>query len=201
MSGPRVESHGGPAREPPLPIVTYFNRREPLSRASGCAIKAAMWRKSSRERPGWLFLLAMGVVVCVSSAQAEHRMIPIGDRRISVYCDGPAGRSPTVILIPAGGSTAKDWVQVQPALSDSLRVCSYDHAGHGESDKAPTPVQSVDEVVDDLHAWMQQDLARRSTHGEFRLAEKNGHFIQRDQPDMVIQAVRDVVRQVETMGR
>lgn len=28
--------------------------------------------------------------------------------------------------------------------------------------------------------------------GEFRLAEKGGHFIQRDQPELVIQAIRDV---------
>ena len=193
----------------------------------------------------------------------------------------------------------------------------YDHAGHGESDKAPVAVQSVDEVVDDLHGWLkvsgekapfilvshsisglyarrfvtrfpsevaglvfvdssheeqawrlhdldpqgsaldemtarlgyyvkpgerlewrtelplvvlgrgmptprrardgsnsqtnrmtedqfvawdrtwrelQQDVAKRSTHGEFRLAEKSGHFIQRDQPELVIQAIQDVSR-------
>jgi len=29
---------------------------------------------------------------------------------------------------------------------------------------------------------------------EFRLAEKSGHFIQRDQPELVIQAIRDVSR-------
>ena len=40
----------------------------------------------------------------------------------------------------------------------------------------------------------QQDLAKRSTHGEFRIAEKSGDFIQRDQPEIVIQAIRDVSR-------
>jgi pimeloyl-ACP methyl ester carboxylesterase len=245
-------------------------------------------------------------------------MISIGDRRISVYCDGDPARSPTVILIPAGGSIAKDWATVQPAVSGFSRVCSYDHASHGESDKAPVAVQSVDEVVDDLHAWLrasgekapfllvshsiaglyarrfvtrfpgevaglvfvdssqeqawrlqeldpqgpglddmtarlgyyvkpgerlewrtdlplivlgrgmpsprrardgsnsptnrmteeqfavwdriwrgfQEDLARRSTHGEFRLAEKSGHFIQRDQPELVIQAIRDMISRI-----
>jgi pimeloyl-ACP methyl ester carboxylesterase len=245
----------------------------------------------------------------------EQRMISVGDRRIAVYCDGTPGRSPTVILIPAGGSTAKDWAMVQPGVSGFSRVCSYDHASHGESDKAPGALQSVDEVVEDLHGWLkasrekapfilvshsisglyarrfvtrfpgevaglvfvdssheeqalrlheidpqgpglddvtarlgyyvkpgerlqwrtdlplivlgrgmpsprkardgsnsqtnrmteeqfaawdriwrafQEDLANRSTHGEFRLAEKSGHFIQRDQPELVIQAIRDV---------
>src|SRR5690348_8129910 len=97
------------------------------------------------------------IVILLTAATAvsgEHRMISIGDRRISVYCDGEAGRSPTVILIPAGGSTAKDWVMVQPVVAGFSRVCSYDHASHGDSDKAPVAIQSVDEVVDDLHGWL-----------------------------------------------
>jgi hypothetical protein len=38
----------------------------------------------------------------------------------------------------------------------------------------------------------QKDLAKRSTHGEFWLAEKSAHFIQSDQPELVIQAIHDV---------
>jgi pimeloyl-ACP methyl ester carboxylesterase len=262
-------------------------------------------------------VFAIAVVLATSAAVfGEHRMISIGDRRVSVYCDGDPTHSRTVILVPAGGSTAKDWAMVQPAVSGFSRVCSYDHASHGESDKAPVALQSVDEVVDDLHGWLkasdekspfilvshsiaglyarrfvtrfpgevaglvfvdssheeqawrlheldsqgpgldevtarlgyyvkpgerlqwrtdlplivlsrgmpsprkardgsnsptnrmteeqfaawdriwrgfQQDLAKRSTHGEFRLAEKSGHFIQRDQPELVIEAIRDII--------
>jgi pimeloyl-ACP methyl ester carboxylesterase len=39
---------------------------------------------------------------------------------------------------------------------------------------------------------LQEDLAKRSTHGEFRLAGQSGHFIQLDQPELVIQAIRDL---------
>jgi len=266
---------------------------------------------------GSLFLIGTSLLATSVSAFAEQKMISIGDRHLSVYCDGEAARSPTVVLIPAGGRTAKDWATIQPAVSSFTRVCSYDHANFGESDKAPVKLQSVDEVVDDLHGWLkasgekgpfilvghsnsgiyarrfvtrypgeatglvfvdsaheeqalrlreldpqgpglddvtarigfyikpgerlewrtelplivlsagkpkprkardgsesqtnrmteeqfaawdriwiefQQDLAKRSKHGEFRLAEKSGHFIQRDQPDLVIQAIRDVGR-------
>ena len=235
----------------------------------------------------------------------EHRMISVGDRRLSLDCDGEAG-SATVVLIAGGGRTAKDWAKIQPTVSNFARVCSYDRAGFGESDKAASKLQSVDEVVDDLHgllkasgekgpfivvthsiagiyarsfvtkvphevaglvfvdssheeqalrlheldpkgpgldeltaqlgffvkpgerlewrtelplivlgrakpfprtkqmteeqfaAWdriwreFQKDLAKRSTHGEFRLAGRSGHFIQLDQPELVIQAIRDV---------
>jgi pimeloyl-ACP methyl ester carboxylesterase len=255
-----------------------------------------------------------------TAAFGEHRMISVGDRRISVYCDGELGRSPTVILIPAGGSVAKDWAMVQPAVSGFSRVCSYDHASHGESDKAPVALQSVDQVVDDLHAWLkasgerapfilvshsisglyarrfvtrfpsdvvglvfvdssheeqawhlleldpqgpgldaltaqlgyyvkpgerlqwrtdlplivlgrgmpsprqardgsdsstnrmteeqfaawdriwrgfQEDLAKRSTRGQFRIAEKSGHFIQHDQPELVTKAIRDIISRTQ----
>lgn len=264
-----------------------------------------------------ILLIGIGLLFPTITASGEQNMISIGDRRLAVYCDGEPGHSPTVILIPAGGRTAKDWAKVQPAVSSFARVCSYDHANFGNSDKAPVELQSVDEMVDDLHAWLrasgekepfilaahsiagiyarrfvtkypgetaglvfvdssheeqalrlheldpegpgldevtarlgfyvkpgeqlewrtnlplivlgrgapfprkardgsdsqtnrmteeqfaawdriwrafQEDLAKRSTHGEFRLAEASGHFIQLNQPDLVIQAIRDVIR-------
>src|SRR5258708_7216896 len=101
------------------------------------------------------FLIGAGLLATSIAAFAEQRIISIGDRRMSVYCDGKAARTATVVLIPAGGRTAKDWATIQPAVSDFARVCSYDHANFGASDKAPVKLQSVDEVVDDLHAWLK----------------------------------------------
>lgn len=45
-------------------------------------------------------------------------------------------------------------------------------------------------------AWreFQLDLAKRSPLGEFRLAETSGHWIQNDEPELVIQAIRDISR-------
>jgi pimeloyl-ACP methyl ester carboxylesterase len=40
---------------------------------------------------------------------------------------------------------------------------------------------------------LQQDLAARSPKGQLRVAEKSGHFVQLDQPEMVIQAIRDLL--------
>jgi pimeloyl-ACP methyl ester carboxylesterase len=265
------------------------------------------------------FLLISPLVVwmpCLAFAQ-QPRMISIGDRSLAVYCNGEAVRSPTVILIAGGGRTAKDWSHIQPTVSKFARVCSYDYANLGASDKVPGKFQSVDEVVDDLHAWLkasgekgpfilaghsiaglyarrfvirypgetagllfvdssheeqvlrqheldpqglklddgparlgfyvkpgqrlewrtelpvivlgrgrpfprpardgsdsqtnrmieeqfaawdriwrgfQEDLAKRSKHGELRVAEESGHFIQLDQPELVIQAIRDLTR-------
>ena len=251
-----------------------------------------------------------------SNAQPP-RKIRIGDRSLAVYCEGDGAPSPTVILIPAPGRTAEDWEKVQPAVSKFARVCSYDHANFGASDKAAAYPQPMEEAIDDLHAWLkasgektpfilvahsgggiytrrfltkypgetaglvfvdsaheeqalrlreldpqgpglddvlariglyikpgerlqwrtelplivlgrgkpfprrardgsdsqtnrmteeqfaawdriwrgnQEDLAKRSTEGEFRLAEQSGHFIQLEQPDLVIQAIRELIQ-------
>jgi pimeloyl-ACP methyl ester carboxylesterase len=252
------------------------------------------------------FIIA-GLLAASVAAFGEHRMVSIGDRRLSIDCDGEVG-SPTVILMAGGGRTATDWAKVQPAVSKFSRVCSYDYAGYGASDKAASEIQSVDEVVDDLHklliaagekrpfvlvghsvagiysrsfvtrfpqevaglvfvdsaheeqalrfheldpSWqeldeesaqwglyikpgrhlewrtelplivlghgrpiqgpkkvseatavgreriwteLQKDLAKRSTRGEFRIAEQSEHNIHLDQPELVIQAIRDVLK-------
>ena len=250
-------------------------------------------------------LLIFGVLSISVIASAEQRLIPIGDRRVSINCDGKTGHSATVVLMAGGGRTAKDWNDVQPTVAGFTRVCSYDRAGLGDSEKT-LQMQSVGEIVEDLHAvlqaareaspyvlvahsiagiyardfetrfphetlgmvlldssheeqamrlqellnpsipapvkmvelqgffsqpgkrlqwqtdvplvvlahgktspspgltdlqseaweriWreLQQDLAMRSPHGQFRIADKSGHFIHVDQPDLVIQAIRDV---------
>ena len=42
---------------------------------------------------------------------------------------------------------------------------------------------------------LQEDLARLSTASEWRIADSAGHFIHHDQPELVVEAVRTVVRQ------
>jgi pimeloyl-ACP methyl ester carboxylesterase len=45
---------------------------------------------------------------------------------------------------------------------------------------------------------MQLDLSKRSKYGQLRIAEKSGHFIHKDQPEVVVKAVRDVMTMHET---
>src|SRR5258706_15754543 len=105
-------------------------------------------------------LISVSLLATSLAAYGEQRMIRVGDRRLSVYCEGEAARSPTVVLIPAGGRTARDWAMVQSPVSSFTRVCSYDHANFSESDKAPVKLQSVDQVVDDLHGWLEASVEK-----------------------------------------
>jgi pimeloyl-ACP methyl ester carboxylesterase len=106
------------------------------------------------------FFISAGLLAASIAALGDHRMISLGDRRLSIDCDGHAG-SATVVLIAGGGRTAKDWAKVQPAVAKFARVCSYDFAGFGESDKAASKMQSVDEVVDDLHRLLEASDEKR----------------------------------------
>jgi hypothetical protein len=70
-----------------------------------------------------LLLISLLVVWMPGLASAQQpRMISIGERRVAVYCEGQATRSPMVILIPAPGRTAKDWEKVLPAVAKFARV-------------------------------------------------------------------------------
>lgn len=52
------------------------------------------------------------------------------------------------------------------------------------------------EVADGIHReWvaMHKEIVARSTRGRWILAEKSAHYIQRDQPDLVIQSIREML--------
>jgi hypothetical protein len=66
--------------------------------------------------------------------------------------------------------------------------------GHGRPIQGPKKVSEATAVGRE-RIWreLQIDLAKRSTHGEFRVAEQSEHNIHLDQPELVIQAIRDVL--------
>jgi len=70
---------------------------------------------------------------------------------------------------------------------------------HGEmpSAAASDPMAQKSEVI--FHV-LQQDLASRSKYGQLREAKASGHYIQRDQPELVTRAIRGVIRQSASLG-
>jgi pimeloyl-ACP methyl ester carboxylesterase len=56
---------------------------------------------------------------------------------------------PTVILDAGLGDTSETWEMVQPEVATFSRVFSYDRAGLGRSEKAPTP-RTCEDTVNDL---------------------------------------------------
>ena len=58
-------------------------------------------------------------------------------RRLSGLLSGEG--QVTVVLEAGLGGTIEDWARVQPEVAKFARVFSYDRAGLGQSEKAPTP--------------------------------------------------------------
>jgi pimeloyl-ACP methyl ester carboxylesterase len=63
---------------------------------------------------------------------------------------------------------------------------------HGIPINFPPPLNAIQPQYEALYIALDQDLASRSPHGQLRLAERSGHFIQVDQPQLVIDEIHDV---------
>lgn len=73
-------------------------------------------------------------------------------------CSGEAIATPTVILANGRGlGTADSWARVQQNVDPSIRVCSYDAMGVGQSDHVQGNPQfrPIDQVVEDMHGLFQ----------------------------------------------
>lgn len=82
----------------------------------------------------------------------DSAVVAVGDRHLFLACTGD--KRPTVILEAGLDADHTSWNLVQPAVAQFARVCSYDRAGLGQSDPAPTPRTSQD-VVQDLYQLLQ----------------------------------------------
>ena len=69
------------------------------------------------------------------------RLVDVGGYRVHLYCVGDAG--PTVVLDSGLGDSFVEWKKVQREVSTFARVCSYDRAGMGYSDRSPEARNSM----------------------------------------------------------
>ena len=87
----------------------------------------------------------------VRQSSSVDKLVNVGGRRLFINCSGEARKGMPVVVLDAGmGSTSDVWSLVQPKVAQFARVCSYDRAGMGKSDRAPQAHTSQD-IVNDLH--------------------------------------------------
>jgi pimeloyl-ACP methyl ester carboxylesterase len=79
------------------------------------------------------------------------RLVDIGGRRLHIF-DAGRGR-PTIVILSALSTPAAEWVPIQRALSDTVRVVLVDRAGVGWSDRGPWP-RTAGTMADELHALL-----------------------------------------------
>src|SRR3989442_987304 len=83
-----------------------------------------------------------------ASTAPPGRLVDIGGYRLNLRSAGNG--NPTVVLVPRGGGSSRDWDRVQPEVARFPRVCSYDPAGAGESEPSPAS-GSMQQMVNELH--------------------------------------------------
>src|SRR5688572_29454692 len=83
---------------------------------------------------------------------APGRLVNVGGHRLHLWCTG--GGSPVVVLEAGLGGSALEWSRVQPEITKTTRVCSYDRAGMGWSDMGPNP-RSAAQIVSELRTLLQ----------------------------------------------
>ena len=73
--------------------------------------------------------------------------------KMHLHCSGEG--SPTIVLDSGLGDDSLIWAKVQPELSKTTRVCSYDRAGFGWSDPRPGP-READRIAQELHGLLAE---------------------------------------------
>ena len=125
---------------------------------------SGLWRWTKRVLVGiaglvLVVLLAGAVFQFVMTRIDAHKypapgeMVDVGDYSLHLNCTGEAGGAPTVVMDSGLGGTVLDWQLVQPELSRSTRVCTYDRAGMGWSDSGAQSRTSR-QIVKELHTLL-----------------------------------------------
>jgi pimeloyl-ACP methyl ester carboxylesterase len=63
-----------------------------------------------------------------------------------------------------------------------------------DPDNFPPALRALAPKGEQLRIEMQKDLAQRSTRGTFQFAERSGHMIHQDEPELVVEAIRRIVK-------
>jgi pimeloyl-ACP methyl ester carboxylesterase len=130
---------------------------------------------------GWLWRIGLAILILLVGAAgtglifqvvatrnnqqkfpAPGELVDVGGYQLHINCFGEG--SPTIILDAFSGGSSASWGLVQPEIAQSTRVCSYDRAGAGWSERGPIP-RDMNQQVPELHAL----LARAQIDGPYVL--------------------------------
>lgn len=106
-----------------------------------------------------LLLMVVGTLTAGAIAKANlakqypapGQMVDMGGYKMHINCKGQG--SPTIILEAGQSDYSLIWAYVQPEVSETTRVCSYDRAGYGWSEPGPLPRIATVEV-EELHTLL-----------------------------------------------
>jgi hypothetical protein len=107
-----------------------------------------------------LFAASVGVGTAFNAVASQYffsrhsapgKLYEVDGYKMHLYCTGEG--SPTVVLDAGLGDDSLIWANVQPELSKTTQVCSYDRSGFGWSQPRPEP-RDVKRLTDELHGLL-----------------------------------------------
>jgi pimeloyl-ACP methyl ester carboxylesterase len=157
------------------------------------------------------------VLVDSSHPNQAHRtldMREIDTMSFAIKTFGPTGIVRMLFPVPAGNPESRDAsVREQERellmMNRTLRAVTREMSALRESlrqlaestvDLGSKPLVVLSEGRRGTDSWqaLQEDLSRLSTNSDWQVVGGAGHFIQHDQPDAVVDAVRRVIEKLET---
>lgn len=119
------------------------------------------------------------------------------------YRDWPAQRAgaPDLVLLHGFSGHARSWDAFAAAMTDRYRVLALDQRGHGESAWAPADRYGVEEMVDDLAAFVSAlglrgfSLLGLSMGGNVAI-----HYAGRRPPELAALVIVDIAPEIERDG-
>jgi pimeloyl-ACP methyl ester carboxylesterase len=108
---------------------------------------------------GLLTLAVIGAIYQAIATEIDQRtysppgeMVDVNGHLMHINCMGEG--NPTVILEAANLGMSAHWVRVQQQLAQGTRVCSYDRAGLGWSERGPEP-RDARQISSELHTLLK----------------------------------------------
>jgi len=95
---------------------------------------------------------AIATVIDQRTYSPPGEMVDVNGHLMHINCVGEG--SPTVILEAANLGMSAHWVRVQQQLAQTTRVCSYDRAGMGWSERGPEP-RDARQISGELHTLLK----------------------------------------------
>jgi pimeloyl-ACP methyl ester carboxylesterase len=103
---------------------------------------------------GWVWLFgAKAKARLAAKYPAPGKLVDVGGYRLHINCQGQGG--PTVVMESGNGNFSLNWGQVPREVAKFTRVCTYDRAGLGWSDRSPQP-RTAHNLVADLHTLLER---------------------------------------------
>jgi len=82
------------------------------------------------------------------------QMVDAGGYRLHINCQGiPVPGRPTVVMEGGNAESCLTWALVQPEVAKFTRVCTYDRAGLGWSERSPRP-RAATNIVEELRTLL-----------------------------------------------